>query len=233
VLWGSLRYKASVEQLKFDANGLVVAVCQDHVTGDIRMVAWMNAEALAVTLRTNLATFYSRSRKQLWTKGETSGNHLRVLSVHVDCDQDTLLLRVAAAGPACHTGQPTCFFTRLGADGVGVEDTQPAAQFLEHLDRELVARQASTVERSYTKSLLNAGAGKIAEKILEEASEFVAAVASETDERVVNEAADLVYHLMVGLRHRGIPFSHVLQTLEGRSKQSGHAEKAQRGPQQT
>jgi phosphoribosyl-AMP cyclohydrolase / phosphoribosyl-ATP pyrophosphohydrolase len=222
-----------VDGLKFDANGLVVAVCQDHVTGDIRMVAWMNAEALATTLRTNLATFYSRSRQRLWTKGETSGNTLQVLSMHVDCDGDTLLLRVAAAGPACHTGQPTCFFTRLSPAGEAVADSTPAAQFLAQLERELIARQESTAEKSYTKSLLSAGPGKIAEKIIEEAGEFTTAVSSESDERVVNEAADLLYHLMVGLRHRGLPVSRVLETLAARSNKSGHEEKAQRGKQQT
>jgi phosphoribosyl-AMP cyclohydrolase / phosphoribosyl-ATP pyrophosphohydrolase len=222
-----------VEPLKFDANGLIVAVCQDHVTGDIRMVAWMNAEALAATLKSGLATFFSRSRQSLWTKGETSGNVLHVRSVHVDCDADTLLIRVSATGPSCHTGQPTCFFTRLDATGNAVREEQPAAFFLAQLERELIARQSSTAEKSYTKSLLAGGASKISEKILEEAGEFNAAISSESDARVVNEAADVIYHLMVGLRLRDIPFTRVLENLEARSKQSGHAEKAQRTSQRT
>lgn len=194
------------------------------------MVAWMNLEALRKTLSTGLATFYSRSRQSLWTKGETSGHTLRVLSLHADCDGDTLLLRVAAHGPSCHTGQPTCFFREFDADGRLVEQSQPPAHFLAQLERELIARQSSTAEKSYTKSLLQAGVAKISEKIVEEAGEFTAALTSESDERVVNEAADLLYHALVGLRHRGIPLNRVLETLEGRSKQSGLAEKAQRAP---
>jgi phosphoribosyl-ATP pyrophosphohydrolase/phosphoribosyl-AMP cyclohydrolase len=193
------------------------------------MVAWMNAEALQVTLSTGFATFFSRSRGQLWTKGETSGNRLKVLSVHADCDGDTLLLRVAAEGPSCHTGRPTCFFTPVTREGLGKPEEQPSATFLDRLEKELVARQLSTTQKSYTKALLSAGASKISEKILEEASEFTVALSSETDDRVVNEAADLLYHLMVGLRLRNIPLESLLKTLEGRSSKSGLEEKAQRG----
>jgi phosphoribosyl-AMP cyclohydrolase / phosphoribosyl-ATP pyrophosphohydrolase len=212
---------------KYDERGLVCAIAQDALSGDIRMVAWMNAEALAETQRTGLATFFSRSRQRLWTKGESSGNHLLVDSIHVDCDRDTVLLRVRAQGPSCHTGKPTCFFQELSPTGVG-EAAQPAATFLSTLERELVARQQSTSAKSYTKSLLDKGVPAIGAKIREEANELVQALESESDERVVSEAADLLYHTMVGLRARDLPFQRVIEVLAARSGQSGHAEKAAR-----
>jgi phosphoribosyl-AMP cyclohydrolase / phosphoribosyl-ATP pyrophosphohydrolase len=213
--------------LKYDENGLICAVAQDALSGDIRMVAWMNAEAVARTVETGLATFFSRSRKQLWTKGETSGNLLHVESIHVDCDGDTLLLRVRASGPSCHTGRSTCFFQQLDAEGV--RETQlPAATFPETLERELIARQASNAQKSYTKSLLDRGVGAIGGKVREEASELVQALENESDERVVSEAADLLYHVMVGLRARALSWAQVIEVLASRSGQSGHAEKASR-----
>jgi phosphoribosyl-ATP pyrophosphohydrolase/phosphoribosyl-AMP cyclohydrolase len=191
------------------------------------MVAWVNAEALQHTLATGKATFYSRSRQRLWTKGETSGNFLRVLSVHADCDLDTLLLRVEPAGPSCHTGAPTCFFQALSADGLQPSE-QPAATFLGTLERELAVRQLSTSQKSYTKSLLEKGVSAVGAKIDEEAKELIAALEGETDERVASEAADLVYHLLVGLRARGIPWARVIEVLAARAGQSGHVEKASR-----
>lgn len=215
--------------IKFDKNGLCVAVAQDHVTGEVRMVAWMNAEAIARTLETGKATFYSRSRDKLWTKGETSGHFLHVMSVHADCDGDTLLLRVSAVGPSCHTGRPTCFFRDVNADGIREDTPSPAPNFLSALERQLVERQASTSQQSYTKSLLEAGAAKVGAKVEEEAGEFAQAIAAESDERVVSEAADVMYHLMVGLRLRGVSLATVLTTLAARAGVSGHEEKARRG----
>lgn len=216
-----------MSQVKYDDKGLVCAVAQDSLSGQVRMVAWMNAAALERTLESGLATFYSRSRAQLWTKGETSGNTLAVESVHLDCDGDTLLLRVRASGPSCHTGQPTCFFQELSRDGVR-ETEVPPATFLGALERELVARQHSSATKSYTKSLLDRGVGAIGDKVREEASELVQALTSESDERVLSEAADLVYHVMVGLRARGLSWSGVIEVLAARFGQSGLEEKAAR-----
>jgi len=228
-----------VNDLKWDDAGLITAVVQDRLTGQVRMVAWMNREALDLTLATGFATFYSRSRRSLWKKGETSGHVLRVSEVAVDCDGDTLLLLVDAEGPSCHTGRDTCFFRRLEPGGTSAPtsvaptpapgaDGDLADPFLLSLEAELEKRSRSTAERSYTRSLLDAGIPKISAKITEEAAELNAALAGETDERVASEAADVVYHLLVGLRARGLAWRRVIEVLAKRAGLSGHAEKASR-----
>jgi phosphoribosyl-ATP pyrophosphohydrolase/phosphoribosyl-AMP cyclohydrolase len=226
-----------VNDLKWDDAGLITAVAQDRLTGQVRMVAWMNREALDATLESGFATFYSRSRRALWRKGETSGHVLRVHEVAVDCDGDTLLLLVDPEGPSCHTGRETCFFRRLERPGAGTGTPTPPAEaantdladpFLLSLEEELSKRSRSSAERSYTRSLLDAGIPKISAKITEEAGELNAALAGETDERVASEAADVVYHLLVGLRARGIVWRRVIEVLAKRAGQSGHAEKASR-----
>jgi len=228
-----------VNELKWDDAGLITAVAQDRLTGQVRMVAWMNREALQATLESGFATFYSRSRRSLWRKGETSGHVLRVFEVAVDCDGDTLLLLVDPEGPSCHTGRDTCFFRRLEpSDAAAGAAPRPAPEvsaapeladpFLLSLEAELEKRALSTAERSYTRSLLDAGIPKISAKIAEEAAELNAALAGETDERVASEAADVLYHVMVGLRARGIAWRRVIEVLAKRAGQSGHAEKASR-----
>jgi phosphoribosyl-ATP pyrophosphohydrolase/phosphoribosyl-AMP cyclohydrolase len=215
-------------QLKLDDKGLIPAVAQDHLTGDVRMVAWMDLAALRATLDSGKATFFSRSKGRLWVKGETSGHFLHVVSVYVDCDADTLLLRVAPEGPSCHTGRPTCFFRRIGAGGELRESPAPLGSFLSSLEHQIEERQQSTAEKSYTRSLLDGGAQKIGAKMTEEAAEFAAAIQDESRERVASEAADVLYHLMVGLRLRGVALNEVLATLHRRSGISGHQEKAAR-----
>lgn len=217
-----------MDNLKFDSNGLIVAIAQDRLTGAVRMVAWMNREALERTLETGRATFFSRSRGRLWEKGESSGNVLEVSAVYADCDGDTLLLLCDPAGPSCHTGKPTCFFRRWQGDH-WAEVEQPASAFLDFLEGELAERASSTEDKSYTKSLLSAGPHKIGAKLREEADELARAVADETPERVANEAADVIYHLMVALQLRGVPLRNVIEVLARRSGTSGHVEKAQRG----
>jgi len=214
--------------LQFNEQGLIPALAQDRFDGQVRMLAWMNREALQQTLETGLATFFSRSRGKLWVKGEGSGNVLRVHSVTADCDGDTLLLLVEPAGPSCHTGRPSCFFRQVETDGSLSDLPFEVTPFISELERTIAARQASTVEKSYTKSLLSAGIGKINAKISEEAGELVAALAAESDERVLSESADLLFHVLVGLRARGLDFRQVIASLAGRTKQSGHEEKLQR-----
>lgn len=214
--------------LQFNEQGLIPAVAQDRFDGQVRMVAWMNQAALEQTLETGLATFYSRSRGKLWVKGEGSGNLLRVHSVSADCDADTLLLIVEPAGPSCHTGRPSCFFRRVAADGSLVDESFEVTPFIGELERTIAARQASSAEKSYTRSLLDAGVGKIGAKVNEEAAELVAALEGESDQRVLSEAADLLFHVLVGLRARGLDFEQVTKALAGRTSQSGHAEKAGR-----
>ncbi len=216
-----------MDGIKFDEQGLAPAVIQDRLTGEVRMVAYMNREALARTLDTGRATFFSRSRKALWEKGESSGHTLQVRELYVDCDADALLVLVDPVGPSCHTGQPSCFFRHLDETGVR-DESVPAAAFLMLLEREIETRKVSTARKSYTKSLLEGGSAPIGCKLREEAAELANAIASESDERVASEAADVVYHLLVGLAHRGVSFRTVLEVLAKRSGTSGHDEKASR-----
>jgi phosphoribosyl-ATP pyrophosphohydrolase/phosphoribosyl-AMP cyclohydrolase len=215
-----------VAEPTFDENGLVPCIVQDAQRGTVLMLAYMNAEALRLTRETGVVHFWSRSRKSLWKKGETSGNTLALVELRIDCDADTVLVRANPAGPTCHTGTTTCFFHR--DDGLD-DDGVPAVTVLEQLDRVLVARRdSSTGEKSYTKSLLDAGMLKILAKIAEESGELAAELPSGDDSKVVHEAADLIFHVMVGLTARRIPVTSVLDELARRFGTSGHAEKASR-----
>lgn len=214
--------------LKFDERGLIPAIAQDHLTGQVRMMAYMNREALEHTLSSGKATFFSRSRGALWTKGETSGHVLQVVSVTADCDADTLLLSVLPVGPSCHTGRPACFFRQVSSGGELTDLPREATPFLMELGELLESRKASTAEKSYTKSLLSGGPEKIGGKIREEAGELADAIKDETDERVLSEAADLLYHAMVGLTQRGLTLRQVIEVLAKRTHQSGHQEKTSR-----
>ena len=214
--------------LQFNEQGLIPALAQDRFDGQVRMLAWMNREALEQTLHSGLATFFSRSRGKLWVKGESSGNVLRVHSVTADCDADTLLLLVEPAGPSCHTGRPSCFFKRVGPGGTLEDQAFEVTPFIAELERTIQERQGSTAEKSYTRSLLDGGIPKISAKISEEAGELLAALADESDERVLSEASDLLFHVLVALRARGLRFGQVAAALASRTNQSGHAEKASR-----
>jgi phosphoribosyl-AMP cyclohydrolase / phosphoribosyl-ATP pyrophosphohydrolase len=214
--------------LKFDERGLIPAIAQDHLSGQVRMMAYMNQAALDQTLTSGKATFFSRSRGALWVKGETSGNVLSVVSVVADCDADTLLLSVLPVGPSCHTGRPACFFRRVTAAGELADQASEAAPFLMELGEVLESRKASSAEKSYTKSLLMGGPDKIGAKLREEADELALAIKNESDERVLSEASDLLYHAMVGLTQRGLTLRQVIEVLAKRTHQSGHAEKASR-----
>lgn len=212
--------------LDFDARGLVPVVVQDHLTGEIRMVAFATDEAVKKTLESGQATFWSRSRSELWQKGLTSGNAIRVLRVLVDCDADCLVYQGEPSGNSCHTGAPTCFFREIEG---GSLKAYPAQQtLLGTLESVLEARKGATAAASYTKSLYEGGSAAIGAKIREEAGELARAVDEENDERVISEAADTLYHLLVGLRWRAIPFRRVLGELARRLGKSGHEEKASR-----
>jgi phosphoribosyl-ATP pyrophosphohydrolase/phosphoribosyl-AMP cyclohydrolase len=195
------------------------------------MVAFASERAVALTLETGRATFWSRSRGELWEKGRTSGNELLVKQVLVDCDADCLVYLVVPSGPTCHTGAPSCFFRRaeLVAGQVSVSDVEVfAPTLLGRLEAVLAARQASDAKASYAKSLYDGGAAKIGEKLREEAGELADAIASEEPTRVVSEAADVLFHLMIGLRSRGLEVTDVLRELERRAGTSGHVEKRAR-----
>lgn len=190
-------------------------VVQDELTGEVRMLAYADSSALERTRESGRATFFSRSRSASWVKGETSGHFIDVSEVRLDCDEDAVLYLGRPHGPTCHNGTPTCF---AGA----------RAPFLLRLEEALEARKSSSAEKSYTKSLYEAGARRIGEKLEEEAAELARAIDDESTSRVVSEAADLVYHLMVALRHRSVPIADVLAELDGRFGESGHEEKAKR-----
>ena len=196
----------SIPEPVYDANGLVPVVAQDRTSGDVLMVAWANAEAVARTAETGLAHFWSRSRKALWRKGETSGHGLRVVEARIDCDRDTLLLVVDPEGPACHTGTRTCF-----------GDASPtAAGIIDELRRVIAERRRAKPEESYTARLLAKGLDHTLKKIGEEATEVVLAAKGESDERLAEESADLLYHLLVALAHRGLDPVRVLDVLRQR-----------------
>jgi phosphoribosyl-ATP pyrophosphohydrolase/phosphoribosyl-AMP cyclohydrolase len=212
----------------FDERGLAPCVVQDAATGDVLMLAWMNAEALRLTRETGAVHFWSRSRGALWKKGETSGNTLAVVELRLDCDRDAILVRARPAGPVCHTGAAGCFFT---PDGAAPDDGLPAggAAILVRLAELLIQRRdASTGERSYTRSLLDAGMPKILAKIAEEHGELAAELPAGDEAKVVHETCDLLFHVMVGLTARRIPLPRVYAELARRFGTSGHVEKASR-----
>jgi len=217
--------------LEFDAHGLLPVVVQDHLTGEVRMVAFATAEAVRATLDTGRATFWSRSRGELWEKGRTSGNAIHVKRVLVDCDADCLIYSAEPEGPSCHTGAPSCFFQMI-ENGPGgetlVQKSEQPQTVLATIEAILEARKRSTSKSSYTKSLYDGGADAIGAKVREEADELARAIASEPDERVVSEAADVLYHVLVALRWRAIGFRDVLAALGARMGTSGHEEKARR-----
>jgi phosphoribosyl-AMP cyclohydrolase / phosphoribosyl-ATP pyrophosphohydrolase len=208
-------------ELKWDAQGLIPAVAQETVTGEVLMVAWMDHQALAKTLESGLAHYWSRSRRALWRKGETSGHEQHVDGVYADCDGDTLLVQVHQEGVACHTGARTCFFTRLaGGEAPALSGAGPA--MLEVLERVLQSRKVERPEGSYTAGLFARGETQICRKIGEEATEVVtAALGGEGDPRVISEVADLWFHTMVLLAARGIPLRRVFEELAAR-----HGEKS-------
>ncbi len=194
--------------LSFDAAGLIPVVAQDRGSGDVLMVAYANVAALVRTAETGFAHFWSRSRQALWKKGETSGHMLRVVEVRADCDKDALLYVIEPEGPACHTGARTCFG----------EDSPTAAGMLEEVARVIAARAQAAPEGSYTARLLAQGQDQVLKKIGEEATEVVLAAKGQSDERLAEEAADLLFHLLVALHQRSLPLSRVMDVLKERRR---------------
>jgi phosphoribosyl-ATP pyrophosphohydrolase/phosphoribosyl-AMP cyclohydrolase len=208
----------SAPELRWGPGGLIPAVVQETDTGEVLMVAWMDRAALAATLERGESHFWSRSRQALWRKGETSGHVQHVDGVYADCDGDTLLVQVHQEGVACHTGARTCFFTRLSGppDPAGA-GAGPAV--LEVVERVIQSRQASPAPGSYVAGLLARGEAHICRKIGEEATEVITgALGGEGDGRVVSEIADLWFHSMVLLAHRGIPLRQVFAELARRHR---------------
>jgi phosphoribosyl-ATP pyrophosphohydrolase/phosphoribosyl-AMP cyclohydrolase len=198
----------NVNTLDWDKGaGLLPAIVQDAETGTVLMLGFMSREALRATLGERRVTFFSRTRKALWTKGETSGNFLEVVSVSADCDSDTLLVMARPAGPVCHTGAPNCF-PDAGRTAAG------ALAFLAQLEAIVGDRIAKSPEGSYTAELFSQGPTRIAQKIGEEGVELALAAVAEDDSKVVGESADLVFHLVLLLRQRGLSLADVAAELE-------------------
>lgn len=194
------------EPLTFDASGVLTVVVQDAASGDVLMVAHASAEALRLTAETGLAHFWSRRRRELWRKGGTSGNALRVRELRADCDGDALLMLVEPLGPACHAGTRTCFGER----------SPTALGVLEELRQVIAARRTAAPQGSYTAHLFAAGQDAILKKVVEEATEVVIAAKAESASRLAEESADLLFHLLVALEERGVGLDRVLGVLRQR-----------------
>ena len=202
-----------IEGIRYDERGLVPVVTQDANTGEVLMLAYANEEALAKTIETGEAYYHSRSRDELWYKGETSGNTQRVAEVRLDCDGDALLYRVVPRGPACHTGENSCFFTPVvSSDG----DVPNLWRTLERLAGAIAERHREMPEGSYTAKLIGQGSGRVAQKVGEEAVEVI--VAALKEEKLAEESADLLYHLLVLLEERGVRPEEVAKVLDERHR---------------
>ena len=210
-----------LDQVKFDDRGLVPVVAQDARTGEVLMLAWANADALRLTLETGRAHYWSRSRGELWKKGESSGNAQAVADVRLDCDGDAVLYRVSQTGPACHTGERTCFHRVVKADELApAPDARPV---LARIDEIVAARDAERPEGSYTTYLFAQGIDKILKKVGEEATETIIAAKNEGADQLRAESADLIYHLMVLWRAKGLPLDELWTELDQRFGQAPRA----------
>jgi phosphoribosyl-AMP cyclohydrolase / phosphoribosyl-ATP pyrophosphohydrolase len=194
-----------LEQAKFGTDGLIPAIVQDARTREVLTVAYMNKEALQLTLERSETYFWSRSRQQLWHKGETSGNSQKVVKVSLDCDQDAVLVEVDPLGPACHTGSYSCFGVEPEVEGI-----------LQELYAVIEQRKEQRPEGSYTTYLFNSGLDKILKKVGEEATETIVAAKNADSKRLVSETGDLVYHLLVLLVERGVTLAEISQELKAR-----------------
>ncbi|GAB6124240.1 bifunctional phosphoribosyl-AMP cyclohydrolase/phosphoribosyl-ATP diphosphatase HisIE [Dysgonomonas termitidis] len=197
--------------LDFDkVGGLIPAIIQDNETNKVLMLGYMNAEALQKTQETGKVTFFSRTKQRLWTKGEESGNFLNVISIKEDCDKDTLLIKVNPVGPVCHTGADTCF----------EEENKEDILFFKYLQHFIEKRYKEMPEGSYTTSLFESGINRMAQKVGEEALESVIEACNGTDDRLIYESADMLYHLIVLLTSKGLSLEDLARELQKRHKKN-------------
>jgi len=207
---GGVITSADADTLSFEKqSGLLPAIVQDANDGAVLMLGYMNREALQTTFERRRVVFFSRSKQRLWMKGETSGHYLDLVEVRTDCDRDTLLITARANGPACHVGTTTCFGDLPGTAGEGLA-------FLSKLETVIEQRIAQSPEGSYTARLYAQGPRRIAQKVGEEGLEVALAAVAEPDDKVIAESADLLYHLLVLLKSRGVPLTRVVTELESR-----------------
>ena len=205
---GGLCYYKRRMEIDFNkTDGLVPVIIQDEQTLEVLMLGYMNQEAYDKTVNENIVTFFSRSKNRLWTKGETSNNFLHVKSIDIDCDKDTLLIKVKPDGPTCHTGSRSCFNTAYNQN------------FILQLEQIIAARYENPQEGSYVNKLHHKGLNKIAQKVGEEAVETVIAALAETEADLINESSDLIFHLLVLLKEKGLNLEKIAKNLESRHKE--------------
>jgi phosphoribosyl-ATP pyrophosphohydrolase/phosphoribosyl-AMP cyclohydrolase len=217
--------------IDWNRNPLLPAIVQNAENGEVLMLAYMNEEAYRLTLETGYAHYFSRSRQRIWKKGESSGHTQKIIELFIDCDADTILMKVEQKGVACHTGRPSCFFTSVTRpENTKAPSVDPSAVYgvVETLYHTILERKSSGGEKSWTRKLLE-NHELLLSKIREEAEELAVAISGERDERVIYEAADLLYHVLVGLAERGITPDRVRQELARRFGISGIEEKEKRG----
>ncbi|MFD1957052.1 bifunctional phosphoribosyl-AMP cyclohydrolase/phosphoribosyl-ATP diphosphatase HisIE [Paenibacillus thailandensis] len=212
--------QALQERIKWSADGLVAAIVQDDQSKEVLMLAYMNRESLAKSIETGETWFWSRSRNELWNKGATSGHKQRIRSMAYDCDGDALLVRVEQTGPACHTGSYSCFHNAIETAGGGEAHSGASSSdrfaALGRLEEIIAKRHAERPEGSYTSYLFNKGLDKILKKVGEESAEVIIAAKNNDNEELRMEASDLIFHLMVLLRERGLPFDELMKVLDER-----------------
>ena len=204
--------------MKLNERGLMPAIAQDIDTGQVLMMGYMSPGALKRTLEGGQVWYYSRSREDLWHKGEVSGNYLNLKEAWVDCDSDTILMKVTPDGPTCHTGEPSCFFTPLDGMPEGFHSEEASADILEELFSTIQERKRDLPEGSYTAELLRSGVGRVAQKVIEEAGETALAAAQGDTDSLPAEAADLLYHTLVLLAASGVTPNQVWEELRSRRR---------------
>jgi len=221
-----------IDKVDFDKNdGIVPVIAQDNTTNEILMMAYMNKEALELTLSTSYAHYYSRSKKRLWKKGETSGHTQEVIDVLMDCDNDTLLLKINQEGVACHTGRKSCFFTSLKDEKIISDvlvDTTASYGIIDTLYHTIEQRKTADPKESWTAKLLQGEQNSMLKKIVEEAGEFTFAIKDNDEQEIIYEAADITYHVLVALASKNVNPDRVKQELARRFGLSGIAEKNSR-----
>lgn len=212
-----------LDAIKFDDQGLIPSIVQDWSDGTVLMVGFMNQQAVEETLRTHYVHFWSRSRNRIWQKGESSGHHLLVKSLFIDCDRDTILVKAEPVGPTCHTGARSCFFAKIQESGIIDEEqtTEAHGGILDRLYRTILERKQASPEKSYVASLMKGGTDRILKKVVEESGEVVLAAKNEDRGEIIYEIADLMFHAFVTLGYFEIPPEEIYRELERRFGQSG------------
>ncbi|MED3690220.1 bifunctional phosphoribosyl-AMP cyclohydrolase/phosphoribosyl-ATP diphosphatase HisIE [Peribacillus butanolivorans] len=206
----------NLETIIYDEKGLVPAIVQDAGTGEVLTLAYMNKESLQLSIEKGETVFFSRSRNELWHKGETSGNTQKITDMKYDCDQDAIVVRVVPAGPACHTGATSCFSETIYQNKEAQQAVQTNVTFLTELEKLIGKRKTEMPEGSYTTYLFDKGVDKILKKVGEEAAEVIIAAKNRDAEELSMESADLLYHLFVLLQEQELPFQAVLDVLKAR-----------------